>query len=151
MFFINSVSVRPSKAEVYTATCQINRKKVFKDTHRFVKEQYWRILQQYPCDGQPLFLASGDHKPTFTDRCPISFRQALDRRVHIRSFCGLNDFRVTRIQPSVPDVMHDIRVEHRRVLRDDANRLAKTAQLHAMHVLVVDNDAPALWVVESEE
>ena len=42
-------------------------------------------------------------------------------------------------------------MEHRRILRDDTNRLADAPQLYIVYILVINEDMPALRIVESEE
>ena len=58
-------------------------------------------------------------------------------------------FVIGRIRPAVADVLHDRAVEQRDVLRHDRDRLAQAVLRDARDVLAVDQDAPALHVVEA--
>jgi hypothetical protein len=47
--------------------------------------------------------------------------------------------------------VHDIRVEERRVLRNDSDALSNAFQLHLVDVLIVDEYSAGVWVIESIE
>ena len=110
------------------------------DTCRFVKEQDGRVLQQDPRYRQALLFPSADHQTSLPDWRLVPLWQPRDRLVHIGLACGFDHLFLRGVQSSIADVVHDIRMEERRVLRDNANVLPLAGELDVGNVLIVDGD-----------
>jgi hypothetical protein len=83
--------------------------------------------------------------------CLLPLRQIDGRMMHIRLLRRLYRL-ICSVQPPVPDIMHDIRVEERCILRNDTGIPSqRRLELQLMDVLVVDKDSPRGRAVKPEE
>ena len=58
---------------------------------------------------------------------------------------------VARVESAVANIVQHVRVEERRVLRDDPNGAPERRELQIAHVLAVDEDPARRGLVEAEE
>ena len=116
-----------------------------------VEEEQGRVLEQQPRDRQPLLLAPADHHPALPHLGLVPRRPVRDDVVDARPPRRRLDRPVRRRHVPVPDVMPHRVVEQRCVLRHHADGPPQRLQRHLPHVLVVDQDPPALHVVVAEE
>jgi hypothetical protein len=106
-------------------------------------------------DSDPLALASGQFDPALADErvvalSPVEIGQAHHKIVRVR-LPRRGDHRfVGRIGPAVTNVLADRAVQQRRILRDHADLLAQALLRRQRDVLPVNQDAPALDVVEAQ-
>lgn len=63
----------------------------------------------------------------------------------------LHDLFIARVQAPIPDIMQNVRMEQRRVLRNDADSMANALELQCINRLVVDADMPGGRDIEAEE
>lgn len=68
--------------------------------------------------------------------------------MHVRTNSGSLDLFIGRIQPPIANIVHDIRMEQRRILRDHANSLSEGIQLNLGDVLSVDKNPAGGGLVE---
>ena len=106
----------------------------------FIEEDNFRILEQNSRNCQPLLLSPANHETTLSNLGLIPRRQLLDGLVDIRLPGGFKDLLVSRIQLPIADVVHNVLVEQRCILRHDANGLAKALELDLGDILVVDEN-----------
>lgn len=127
------------------------RRRRERETNRLIEEEDPRILQQQPRHRQTLLLTSRDHHPPLSHlRLPL-IRQALNRLADVRQPRRLLDLLIRCAQPSISDVVHDVAVEERRLLRYDAHFLPQALELDVSQLLVVDEDSTPGGLVEAEE
>ena len=62
---------------------------------------------------------------------------------------GSDNLIVARIQPSIPHIMHNIRMKQWGILGYDAHCGAQRCELHLRYVLAVDEDPPRGRLVET--
>ena len=119
------------------------------ETHGFVAEQDRRILQHHSRHRKSLLLPAADHQSAFADHRFVTIWQSCDRLVDVSFPRGFYHLLVTGIKASVANIVHNIRVEERRVLRDDANGTSQRFYLNASDILAVDGYPPSRRLIEA--
>ena len=76
-------------------------------------------------------------------------RQPLDEVVGVGRLGGFDDLFHRRLQAPVVDVVGDCSGEQDRLLRHHADLPAERLETQRAHVMAVEEDAPALWIVEA--
>lgn len=111
-------------------------------TYRLIKKYDRGILQKYPSNRQPLLFPTGDHQPSLPNSSLIPMRQPLNSLINPRTPRHLHDLFITRAQTAIPDIMHNVCVEKRSILRDHPDMLAEGLEFHCSDILVVDRYCP---------
>lgn len=141
MFFISSVSVRASNADVYKMQSEKHIILIKCYAHRFVKEKDWRILEQYTSNRKTLLLSARNHKPALTNGRFIPVGKSRDGIMDARAFRHLDNFIIRRVQAPIPYIMHNIGMEQWCVLGHDPDIPPYALKLRLVNVLVIDEDA----------
>ena len=115
---------------------------------RFVEQQYRRVLEEGPRNGDALALAAGQFYAAVADDGAHAGRQILDE-IAARRDRRFQHLVVGGFRLAVADVVHDRAVEQRNVLRHHADGLAQTVLRHARDILAVEQDAAVLRIVEA--
>src|SRR5262249_3317540 len=115
---------------------------------RLVEQQDRRILEERAGDRDALALPARQLDAAVSDDGVEALGHALDE-VAARRDRRPQQLLVRRLGPAVADVLGDRTVEQRSLLRDHRDRLAQAFLGDAGDVLPVDQDAPALRIVEA--
>ena len=118
---------------------------------RFVKDEDLRILQDRSCDGDALALTAGEDEAAIADLGIDAARQTLNEFLCIRGANGIPDLFIRRIQTTVEDIFFDGGIEEERILRHEADVVAKGADRHIPDVDAVDADGSACHIIEARK
>ena len=121
-----------------------------------VEDQNRRILEQHPRQRDPLALTARQLDAAFSGVRVVAgpahpVAQIDDERVRVGPERGLADLLVRGFGTPVADVGRDRAMQQRGVLRHHADGPAQAFLRHVAQVLPVDQDAPALHVVEPQQ
>ena len=121
-----------------------------------VEDQDRGVLQQHPSNGNPLALPARELDATlpnarFVAPAPLRVFETNDELVCMRAFRRLDCSLGSRFRPAVDNIVKDGAVEERCVLRHHADRSAQALLGHTHNVLVVDQNAALLKIVEAKE
>ena len=133
---------RPNASRIISSEFAVERR------GGLVEQQQRRVLEERARDGDALALAAGEFHAALADDGAHAGRQLFDE-VAARRDRSFEHLVVGRVRPAVADVLHDRAMEHRNVLRHDADGLAQAVLRDARDVLPVDQNAAALHVVEA--
>ena len=115
----------------------------------FIKNQYGRILQKYPCNGQSLFLASGQFYASLPNICQIAIRQLFNKLMGIGQLCRPDHFFICSIRPSVTDILHHVLCKQIYVLLDDPDLFAQVLQLNFPDIRSIQQDPSGIHIVKT--
>ncbi len=116
-----------------------------------VQHQDRRTFQDRAGDRHALLLAAGQFETALADHRLVTVRQVADEPVDLGHRGCFAHLRVAGVRAAIADVVRDRVIEQHRVLRDDANGCAQTLLRHLADVLTVDQDAPAVHIIEPEQ
>src|SRR5450756_1792285 len=116
-----------------------------------VENQDGWVCQDHTCDGQQLLLTGRDIGGFFVEDGVVSFRQAPDEVIGVRSLGGSHDLLLRSIVAPIGNILTDRTVEQPRVLQNHTEHGAQTAPTHRSYVDTVERDLAVLDVIETHE
>ena len=121
-----------------------------------VEQQDRCVLQDHPRDGDALALPARELDAALADlrvvaAAPGRVGELADEAVGLGAARGLDHLGVARVRAAVQDVVAHRAVQQRGVLRDHADLRAQAVLGDGGDVLAVDQDAPALQVMEAQQ
>lgn len=120
-------------------------------TYSLVKEENAWVLEEETGDRQALLFASRNHQTSFTNLGIVTIWEIPNDLIDLGSLGSLLNLLVRGIQSPVANVVANVVVEQRRVLRHNTNVLPKALEGHLGNILSIDEDPTALRFVEAEK
>ena len=117
----------------------------------FIENQDSWIREDHTGDGQQLFLTGRDIGRLFVEDRIVSFGQAPDEVIGVRSRGGSHDLLLRSVVTTIGNILTDRAVEKPRILEDHTKHRAQTSPAHLPRLDAVERDGPALDVVETHE
>src|SRR5438105_4568036 len=88
---------------------------------RFIEQKDGRILQERPCDPDPLTLSNTEMAAAFANWTVVTSWKPADEFVGLGAVGGFPDFGVGGIRTAISDVFANCGGEEKRVLEDNPN------------------------------
>lgn len=118
---------------------------------RLIEQDDRRILDQCARDRDTLALAARKLHPVLADGCVIASRKSNNEFMGLGGIRGRHDLRVAGVEFTERNVLADRSTEQMNDLTDKRDFLAQRAPRHAGDVLVVDQDASRIGIVEAQD
>ena len=115
----------------------------------FIQNDDGCVLQNCPCNGDPLLFSAGEAGASFADRCLITVGQRHDKVMAAGFLCDCYDFILACVRSAKPDIVLDGVLKEIHILKYDGEILEKAAAGIFPHIPAAERDLSFLHIPET--